>query len=167
MLKYYKISGNNEIIFPYRALLKILFEFDSITRFEFLYGFYSLLGTTQSHIDEGIDRVLYLRETYPGIEVLSTKNKDTVLEMLNSRFSVNFNYKDVWTAKTTAYNQFNYFKQHLACFENVINLDLSTSTMIVKRTGANSMIQSFLNTTEIIETCSDTDLDILYTSKIT
>ena len=167
MLKYYEISGNNEIIFPYRALLKILFEFDSITRFEFLYGFYSLLGTTQSHIDEGIDRVLYLRETYPGIEVLSTKNKDTVLEMLNSRFSVNFNYKDVWTAKTTAYNQFNYFKQHLACFENVINLDLSTSTMIVKRTGANSMIQSFLNTTEIIETCSDTDLDILYTSKIT
>lgn len=167
MLKYYEVLENKEIIYSYRALLKLLVNFDSLTRFEFMFGFYSLRGTTNDYIEEGIGRVQYLRDTYPGIELLSSENKITVLEMLNSEFNVNFNYADVWTSRTTAYNQYNYFKQHLACLDNVIDLDQSTSKTIVKAKGADALIQAYLTATDVIETCSESDLDVLYTTKIT
>ena len=72
LLKYYHVNKkDNTILFPYRTILKIFLEFEYVTRFEFLYCIYSLRDTNESSIQEAIDRIRYLRETYPNINILS------------------------------------------------------------------------------------------------
>lgn len=120
LLKYHctnKESG--AILFPYRAILKIFLHFDYITRFEFLYCIYSLRDTGDRAVQTAVERIQYLRDTYPNIDVLNDANKEKLLGLINTKYDVQFGYKDIWTSRTTTYNQFNYFKKHLWVFDNI------------------------------------------------
>lgn len=155
LLKYFCINKeNNAILFPYRALLKIFLAFDYITRFEFLYCIYSLQSTSNSAIQEAIDRIKYLRATYPNIDILSDANKEKVLEILNTKYDVQFGFKDIWTSRTTTYNQFNYFKKHLWVFDNIFitSEGRKDKEKICISPGVQSSIQELLDLTSEIET---------------
>ncbi len=158
LLKYaeYDVSSG-DFLFPYRASLTLFQNFQQLSRFEFLYSLYSLQGSTDDDIKDAVDKILYLRETYPNIEVLSEENKKRVLSLINTKFNSNFNFKDVWTSRTTAYNQFNYFKKHLWCIENVFLHDTRRKEYIIKSENANPIITDLLAQTQDIENIESFD----------
>ena len=153
LLKYYSENKtDNTILFPYRAILKIFLEFEYVTRFEFLYCIYPLRDTNFVSIQEAIDRIKYLRETYPNIDILSETNKEKVLDILNTKYDVHFGFKDIWTSRTTTYNQFNYFKKHLAVFDDIfITEGRENKEKIRIKPDMQSSVQDLLDLTEEIE----------------
>lgn len=157
LLKYYCVNKDDgSILFPYRALLKIFLEFDSVTRFEFLYCIYSLRSTSDSAIHEAAGRIRYLRDTYPNINILSENNKEKVLEILNTKYDVHFGFKDIWTSRTTTYNQFNYFKKHLWVFDNIFvtSEGRNDKEKIIIHPGVQPSIRELLDLTDEIETAA-------------
>lgn len=157
LLKYYCVNKDDgSILFPYRALLKIFLEFDSVTRFEFLYCIYSLRSTSDSAIQEAAGRIRYLRDTYPNINILSENNKEKVLEILNTKYDVHFGFKDIWTSRTTTYNQFNYFKKHLWVFDNIFvtSEGRNDKEKIIIHPGVQPSIRELLDLTDEIETAA-------------
>ncbi|MEG0962858.1 MAG: DEAD/DEAH box helicase family protein [Lachnospiraceae bacterium] len=173
LLKYYCINKEDgSILFPYRAMLKIFLEFDYVSRFEFLYCIYSLRDTSDASIIEAIERIKYLRQTYPNIDILSEANKEKLLDIINTKYDVQFGFKDIWTSRTTTYNQFNYFKKHLWAFDNIF---ITTETKSEKEKirinpGVQSSIQELLDLTSAIEapalTNDTSTLDELYGKRI-
>lgn len=165
LLKYYCINKDDgSILFPYRAILKIFLTFDYVTRFEFLYCIYSLRDTSDSSIQEAIERIQYLRDTYPNIDILSEANKEKVLDIINTKYDVQFGFKDIWTSRTTTYNQFNYFKKHLWGFDNIFitSEGRNDKEKIRINPGVQSSIQQLLDLTADIETVAATgDMDKL------
>ena len=164
LLKYYNINKiDDSILFPYRTILKIFLEFEYVTRFEFLYCIYPLRNTSDETIQEAIDRIKYLRETYPNIDILSETNKEKVLNMLNTKYDVQFGFKDIWTSRTTTYNQFNYFKKHLGAFEDIfITSGRENKEKISINPDMRSSIQELLDLTKEIEKpAKNNDLDTL------
>ena len=173
LLKYYCINKeDNSILFPYRAILKIFLEFDYITRFEFLYCIYSMRNTSDSAVQEAISRIYYLRETYPNIDILSEANKEKILDIINTKYDVQFGFKDIWTSRTTTYNQFNYFKKHLWGFDNIFITSESKSDKEKIRINpeVKSSIQKLLDLTSAIEipaSCKDiSTLEDMYGKRI-
>jgi superfamily II DNA or RNA helicase len=175
LLKSYCYNKDrNTILFPYRAILKIFLEFDYITRFEFLYCLYSLRDTSDSSIQQAIEKIYYLRDTYPNIDILGDDNKAKVLDLINTKYDVQFGYKDIWTSRTTTYNQFNYFKKHLWIFDNIFDTnDCSKDDREKIRIlpGTQPSINELLALTSRIEASADakniTELETLYVSRLT
>ena len=164
LLKYYHVNKNDDsILFPYRTILKIFLEFEYITRFEFLYCIYPLRNTNDETIQDSIDRIKYLRETYPNIDILSETNKEKVLNTLNTKYDVQFGFKDIWTSRTTTYNQFNYFKKHLGAFDDIfITTGKENKEKIIIKPDMQSSIQELLDLTKEIEIpAKNNDLDTL------
>ena len=160
LLKYHSQNkDNNEILFPYRALFKIFLEYTYLTRFEFLYCVYTLKSTNDDAIREAIERIQYLRDTYPNIDILSEANKEKVLDILNTKYDVHFSYKDIWTSRTTTYNQFNYFKKHLQVFDNIFCTDQlpSDKEKIQINSGMQPSIKELLDLTNEIEVAAKED----------
>lgn len=154
LLKYHCVNKDTGVIlFPYRTILKIFLHFDYITRFEFLYCIYSMRSTNDDAVQEAIERIQYLRNTYPNIDILSEANKEKVLDILNTKYDVQFGFKDIWTSRTTTYNQFNYFKKHLWGFDNIfITTEAKTDKEKISiHTGVQSSIQELLDLTAEIE----------------
>ena len=135
-------------IFPYRALLKISLEFDKISRFEFMYGIYCMQATDDKAIAEAINRIHYLRETYPNISILNEENKKKVLELINTKYNLNFNYLDIWTSRTASYNQFNYFKKHLLAFDDLF---IDDKDAIKRKPDTDEVLREKLEKTSICE----------------
>ena len=129
-------------------------------------------STSDSAIQEAIERIKYLRATYPNINILSESNKEKILEILNTKYDVQFGFKDIWTSRTTTYNQFNYFKKHLWGFDNIFvtSEGKSDKEKIIIHPGVQSSIQELLDLTGKIETpalLSDTKkLEELYGKRI-
>lgn len=173
LLKYYSVNKDDgSILFPYRAILKVFLEVDYVTRFEFLYCIYSLRDTSEASIQEAIERIKYLRATYPNIDILSESNKEKVLDIINTKYDVQFGFKDIWTSRTTTYNQFNYFKKHLWGFDNIfITTEGKTDKEKIRiNPGVQSSIQELLDLTSAIEVFAANNnmnkLDELYGKRI-
>ena len=93
-------------------------------------------STSDAAIQEAIERIQYLRDTYPNIDILSEANKEKVLDIINTKYDVQFGFKDIWTSRTTTYNQFNYFKKHLWIFDNIfITAESKTDKETIFHTG--------------------------------
>lgn len=173
LLKYYCINKENgAILFPYRALFKIFLTFEHITRFEFLYCIYSLRDTSDDSIQEAVRRIQYLRDTYPKIDILSETNKEKLLDIINAKYNVHFGFKDIWTSRTTTYNQFNYFKKHLWEFDHIFITTESKQDKekIRINPGSQAAIYELLNLTSEIETAAASgnlnELNALYCKHI-
>lgn len=159
LLKYYCVNKEDgSVLFPYRAIFKIFLNFEYITRFEFLYCIYSLRNTSDAAINEAVERISYLRDTYSNIDILSEANKENVLDIINTKYNVHFGFKDIWTSRTTTYNQFNYFKKHLWIFDNIFVTSESRSEKEKIRIipGVQSSIQQLLDLTADIEAVAAT-----------
>ena len=155
LLKYHCINKESgAVLFPYRTLLKILMTYDYISKFEFLYCIYSMQDTSDFSVQQAIERIQYLRDTYPNINILNEVNKEKVLDILNTKYDVHFGFKDIWTSGTTTYNQFNYFKKHLWIFDNIFvtKENKADKERIQIQSGVRPAIQELLNLTASVET---------------
>lgn len=151
MILFYK-HDNDQYLFPYRALFKVLSQVDYLRKFDFVYCLYPMKNTSAENIEKVIQSIRYLQETYPDrqLDLLSEQNKIKVQETLNERFDVNLGYNDVWTSRGTAYNQFNYFFRHLSVYNNLF-LKGPEKHRIRKLNGTRSHLKSILDATEWIE----------------
>jgi len=157
MLRYFSTvteRGKKRILFPYRACLKILLEVKTLNYIEFVFGLYSLIDSSEESIIEVIENIKYIREKYPNIEILNKKNKKSVLVGLNDYFETNFSITDVWEKKTTIYNQFIYFRNHLTLFKDIIKENKKNKSIYLGR-NAESKIISLLMRDEYFENESD------------
>lgn len=155
MLRYFSTSKGEErtrILFPYRACLKILLELKSVSFIEFAFGLYSLIDSSDQSIYEAVDSIKRIRETYPNLEILNKKNQKRVLSELNNSFGTNYTITDIWDKKTTVYNQFLYFRDHLSSFDEI---DKGKSIKLKKSHEAK--IVELLKKDTFLEKISDTD----------
>lgn len=153
LLKYYELDTITRVPkFPYRMALRVIAELGYITKFEFVYSLYIGKHFGAKGEREAIERVKYLRTTYPNIEILNEANKRIVLEMLNAKFDTTLTFEDIWTSKTTVYNQFNYILKHLLSWKDVFD-SASSRNEIRLREGGSDRIADILNQSAEIETC--------------
>ncbi len=153
MLKYYELDTITRVPkFPYRMALRVLAELEYITKFEFVYSLYIGKNFGKQGEQEAIERVKYLRLTYPNIEILNEANKRIVLEALNAKFNTTLTFEDIWTSRTTVYNQFNYILKHLLSWKDIFDESASKSEIRLLPGGA-ERITDVLNKSSEIETC--------------
>lgn len=163
MLKYYELDTITRVPkFPYRMALRVIKELGYITKFEFVYSLYILKHFGVTGEKEAIERVKYLRVTYPNIEILSEANKRIVLEALNSKFDTTLSFEDIWTSRTTVYNQFNYILKHFLLWDDIFDAKASKNEIKLLENGA-ELIDEILNKSSEIETCPLDSLKRLYT----
>lgn len=164
LLKYYELDPITRIPkFPYRMALKVLREVKYITRFEFVYSLYIGKYYGDRGVQDSIDRINYIRETYPNIEILNEVNKKIVLQALNTRFDTTLTFEDIWTSRTTVYNQFNYIKKHFLIWEDIFEQNSEKDVICTLGEGA-ERIADILDKTKEIETCPLDSLRKNYTS---
>lgn len=163
MLKYYELDAITRVPkFPYRMALRVIADLGYITKFEFVYSLYigKHFGTRGEQ--DAIDRVRYLRETYPNIEILNEANKRIVLEALNLKFDTTLTFEDIWTSRTTVYNQFNYILKHLLSWSDVFDSTASKNEIRLLPDGADK-IKELLDNSAEIESCPLDSLKRNYT----
>ena len=106
-----RYTKNYYVISPYRLFLQLLSNFENLDMLDFVFGYYSIKKDEDIH--DAISRINFLKNTYPNIQIMNQTNKEKSLHIINCTFGTNFDYKDIWTKKTTTYNQFLYFSDHL------------------------------------------------------
>ncbi len=136
--------------FPYRFALKVLAQVGIISKFEFGYALFIAKDLGDRGVNKACERITYLRDTYPRIETLSEANKEIVLAALNEKYDTTLKLIDIWSSRTTLYNQFNYLKKHLSIWPGIFAN--GTSEIMVVADGAEK-IQELLRKTNEIETC--------------
>jgi superfamily II DNA or RNA helicase len=139
MLRYFSSleDGNEErILFPYRACIKVLLEVGVISIHEFSFAIYSMDDSTHDSIERAIADIKYLRENYKNINLVSEANRADILCELNDYFGTNYNETEVWTQRTTIYNQFVYFRNHLSLFTDFITIDKEGRINLIENNAA-------------------------------
>ncbi len=139
MLRYFSSleDGNEErILFPYRACIKVLLDVGSINIHEFSFAIYSMDDSTPDSIERAIADINYLRENYKNLNLVSEANRNTILNELNDYFGTNYNETEIWTQRTTIYNQFVYFRNHLSLFTEFINIDSEGKINLIENNAA-------------------------------
>lgn len=130
-------DGNTErILFPYRACLKVLLEVGSINLNEFAFAIYSMFDSTPDSINQAVADINYLRENYKNLSMVSEANRAAILKELNEYFGTKYNATEIWTQRTTIYNQYVYFRNHLALFNEFILVDGQGSIMLIEKNAA-------------------------------
>ena len=65
--------------------------------------------------------------------MISEANRKSILKELNDYFGTNYNATEIWTQRTTIYNQFVYFRNHLALFTEFIKIDSEGKIVLVEK----------------------------------
>lgn len=159
MLRYFSIvteKGKKRILFPYRAFLKIILELKTLNYIEFVFGLYSLIDSSKKSIKKAIEDIKYIREKYQCIKILNEKNKENILAELNDYFGTNFSITDIWEKKTTIYNQFIFFRNHLILYKDIIKEEKSSKRICLVE-NAESKIISLLMMDNDFENESDSN----------
>jgi hypothetical protein len=130
ILKYHE--PNKEIVlFPYREILKLLCEFQSISFFEFCFSVAGVSEVSPDFHSVISQRFEYVRNSYVNIDMASEKNKLAILKKLNSELDTTFTPKDVWTTSTTVANQWMYWRNHLSLFDPAVEIGNGGKQLLV------------------------------------
>lgn len=159
LLKYHILNKENgELLFPYRAWFKIMRKVRKIRKLDFIYCLYPLKDTNDDTITKAIENIKYLQQTYIHPDKLNDDNKEKVLNLLNDKFGIELDFKDVWSSRGTSYNQFNYFYKHLLTFENIFQSGAEKHTIEIIP-GSIVSIDTLLNSTSKVEDLSSKSKD--------
>jgi uncharacterized protein YehS (DUF1456 family) len=120
---YLEDSNDTRLLFPYRACLKIIEQTKSLNFFEFAFGVNTLYDSSNESVQDAISSILILREKYPNLLLVNEANREPILEELNSLFGSQYSLTDIWTKRTTLYNQYGYFRNHLSIFTDFIKIE--------------------------------------------
>ncbi len=164
ILKYYEPDTITRMPkFPYRTAFRVLREVGEISRFEFAYSLYIVKHFGERGVKECLERIKYIRGTYPNIEILNEVNKKIVLDILNAKYDTTLSYEDIWTSRTTVYNQFNYIKKHFFAWNNVFDTSARKDVIRLLPNGADA-IEELLDKSSEIETCPLDRIRRIFTS---
>jgi predicted helicase len=120
LLKFHKLATITRFpYFPYRYALKTLAQIKKVSKFEFGYSLFIAKDIGERGVNEACERIFYLRDTYPRIDSLSEANKELVLSAINEKYNTTLRFDDIWSSRTTLYNQFNYLKRHLEIWPGI------------------------------------------------
>lgn len=139
MLRYFSSleDGNTErILFPYRVCIKVLLEVGSINVYEFAFAIYSMFDSRQDSINQAVSDINYLRENYKNLSLISEANRESILKEMNDYFGTKYNTTEIWTKRTTIYNQFVYFRNHLSLFTEFIIVDDKGAIVLLEKNEA-------------------------------
>jgi hypothetical protein len=153
ILKYYEINSD-VILFPYREILKLLCEFQSMSYFEFCFAVAGVSRLEPDFHSSISQRFEYVRNSYVNIDLASEKNKLSILETLNGELGTTFTPKDVWTTSTTVANQWAYWRNHLSLFDPAVEIGASGKQLFVAPERIQE-VKELLIKTHSIEEVSD------------
>jgi len=164
ILKYHE--PNREIVlFPYREILKLLCEFQSISFFEFCFSVAGVSEISPDFHSVISDRFEYVRNSYVNIDMASEKNKLDILKKLNSELGTTFTAKDVWTTSTTVANQWMYWRNHLSLFDPAVEIGNGGKQLLVLP-GRIQEIRDLLARTHSIELADNSEsLESMFKTK--
>lgn len=130
---YLEDSNDSRLLFPYRACLKIIGKTKSLNFFEFAFGVNTLYDSSNESVQEAINSILILREKYPNLLLVNEANRDTILNELNELFGSQYSLTDIWTKRTTLYNQYGYFRNHLSVFSDFIEIEKQVICLVPEK----------------------------------
>ncbi len=164
ILKYYE--PNKEIVlFPYREILKLLCEFQSMSFFEFCFSVAGVSEISPDFHSVISQRFEYVRSSYVNIDMASEKNKLDILKKLNSDLGTTFTPKDVWTTSTTVANQWMYWRNHLSLFDPAVEIGNGGKQLLIAPERVEE-IRDLLAKTHSIELVDNSEsLETMFKSK--
>ena len=121
LLLYRDTTSENSEVFPYRILIEFMLRVESISYYEFLYGVYPTdvnAGSSEA-VNQAVARVNAIRKLSIVPAVANERSKIEILSSLKEATGLQMDFNDVWTDRTTTYNQYRYFRRHLELFDNV------------------------------------------------
>jgi superfamily II DNA or RNA helicase len=134
----YGYEKNGNLLFPYRAALKVLAKVNTLNYLEFLYGIYSM--DTDIVEDDAVDlsvlKINLLRDEYPNVMSTSIGNQEEIRQILNNVMGIEYSERDVWTDRTTTGNQFRFFLNHLGLFTNCFVIDYTRKEIVISKAPA-------------------------------
>ena len=121
LFKYRDRKIDGSLVFPYRTFARTMQLAGPIEYLDFLYGIYPIDATQNENaaVSEAVDRINKLRALNLIPKVANEKSRLEILDLLTESTSIPMTYNDVWTDRTTTYNQFRYFRRHLELFGDV------------------------------------------------
>ena len=81
---------------------------------------------------------------------------------MNSKFDTTLTFEDIWTSRTTVYNQFNYILKHLLLWDDIFDSKASKNEIRLLPYGA-TRIAEVLDQSAEIENCPLDSLKRNYT----
>ena len=64
---------------------------------------------------------------------MNEANRETILDELNELFGSQYSLTDIWTKRTTLYNQYGYFRNHLSIFSDFIKIENQVICLIPEK----------------------------------
>lgn len=125
LLLYRDSSSQDSELFPYRLFIEFMLKVQTISYWEFLYGIYTpdISAGTEDAVVEAVNRVTALRNLNINPAIANERSKDELLRKLEEATGLKMDVNDVWTDRTTTFNQFRYFRRHLELFNQVFFSD--------------------------------------------
>ncbi len=137
-------NRNEEPTWPYRLIVETLVHLGQLSYPEFLFGPYAA-GSGEAHEDAvrfALNRIEAVRNSGIDITVASEANQEAVLTELTRVTGVSMSLRDVFTDRTTTFNQFRYFRRHLELFQTTLE---DRSDVLHVRQGRLSELQGLLS----------------------
>jgi superfamily II DNA or RNA helicase len=130
-------------MYPYRLAFQFLREKKSLSGYEFIYGLYSITAAKSPGytLDNALRKCQKIRGTYPNIEMSSESSKQIILDALNADHPYPFPYNDVWTDRTTTWNQYRYIASHLLVWSELF---ISKDGVLKLAPGADALLDKLL-----------------------
>jgi superfamily II DNA or RNA helicase len=121
LLLYRERTASNSTAYPYRIFIEFMLGVKSVSYLDFLYGIYStdVDQGGKFAVDSAVSRVEALRALQIRPGVANERTKAEIILRLEAATGLLLDFNDVWTDRTTTYNQFRYFRRHLELFSEV------------------------------------------------
>lgn len=121
LLTYKDLSSEGADVFPYRIFVEFMLRVKSVSYLEFLYGVYptDVSAGSENAVSQAVARVEAIRSLSLVPEIANERSKNEILSNLESATGLSMDFNDVWTDRTTTYNQYRYFRRHLELFDDV------------------------------------------------
>lgn len=104
-------------IYSYRVIFRILLELRSLNHVEFLFGPYIMQGSAEHEIVAAIDRIKFIRNNFPSLELTSLSNREAVGRELNQMSPVEIPQNEIWGDRSTPKNKFRYLANSIVLFD--------------------------------------------------
>ena len=138
-------SRIDRILFPYRACLRVLSLLGankSLSFIEFAFCIYPMYDSSMASITQAVADIKFLRADYPNLQFANINNRTKILAELNEYFGTQLTETDVWGSQpTTVKNQYMYFRNHLAMFSDVVEVN---DGVIHMKNGVREKVDGYL-----------------------
>ena len=108
-------------LFPYRVFVEFLLRMGEVKYWDFLFGIYpaSSSDSMSGIVDAAVARAAAARALNVSPSIANLKSQEQISDLLFAATGARFDSADVWSDRTTTYNQFRYFRRHLELYDDI------------------------------------------------